>query len=52
MESTKLMAEVLSELHVRPIERSEEARFREQMARHHYLGNLAKIGETAARNWA
>jgi hypothetical protein len=40
------MSEVLSELQVRPVERSEEARFQEQMARHHYLGALQKIGET------
>ncbi len=40
------MAQVLSELQVRPVERSEEARYREEMARHHYLGDLAKIGET------
>ena len=40
------MTQVLSELQVRPIERSEEARYREQMAQHHYLGDLAKIGET------
>ncbi len=41
----KPMAQVLSELQVRPVERSEEQRYREQMARHHYLGDLAKIGE-------
>ena len=40
------MAEGRTKLHVRPVERSEEARYREEMARHHYLGNLAKIGET------
>ncbi|MBK7237779.1 MAG: DUF4338 domain-containing protein [Sterolibacteriaceae bacterium] len=45
MESMKPMAQVLSELQVRPVERSEEQRYREQMARHHYLGDLAKIGE-------
>ncbi|WP_169070161.1 ISAs1 family transposase [Candidatus Accumulibacter contiguus] len=28
------------------VERSEEERYQEQMARHHYLGALAKIGET------
>ena len=32
---------------MRPVEPSEEARHQEQMARHHYLGALAKIGETA-----
>ena len=46
MESTNPMTEVLSELQVRPIERSEEARYRTQMAQHHYLGDLAKIGES------
>ena len=46
MATTQLMAEVRTQLHVRPVERSEEARYREEMARHHYLGNLAKIGET------
>ncbi len=46
MESTKLIAQVLSELHVRPVVRSEEERYQAQMARHHYLGDLAKIGET------
>ena len=34
------------EIRVRPVERGEEARYQEQMARHHYLGALAKIGET------
>jgi hypothetical protein len=46
VKSTEGMSEVLSELQVRPVERSEEARFQEQMARHHYLGALQKIGET------
>ena len=36
----------LSELHVRLVERHEEPRYKEQMALHHYLGDLAKIGET------
>ena len=40
------MPQVLSELRVRPVERSEEDRYREEMARHHYLGNLNKIGES------
>ena len=31
---------------MRPVERSEEARYQEQMAHHHYLGELPKIGET------
>ena len=46
MESTNPMTAVLSELQVRPIERSEEARYRAQMAQPHYLGDLAKIGES------
>ena len=46
MESTKPIKEVLSELRVRSVARSEESRYREEMARHHYLGDLAKIGET------
>jgi hypothetical protein len=46
MESAALIGETLSELQVRPVERSEERRYQEQMARHHYLGALAKIGET------
>jgi hypothetical protein len=46
MESAEFTSEALSELHVRPVERSEEGRYQEQMARHHYLGDLAKIGET------
>ena len=46
MESVKITKERLSELQVRPVERSEEARYQEQMARHHYLGKLPKIGET------
>ena len=46
MEWAQWTKEALSELRVRPVERSEEARYQEQMARHHYLGALAKIGET------
>lgn len=46
METAKPLTEVLSALRVRPVERGEEERYREQMARHHYLGDLAKIGET------
>ena len=34
------------DIRVRPVARSEEGRYQEQMARHHYLGALAKIGET------
>lgn len=33
-------------LRVRPMERGEEARYRELMAQRHYLGDLAKIGDT------
>ena len=39
-------ATILAELHVRLVERHEEPRYKEQMALHHYLGRLAKIGET------
>ncbi len=46
MESVELTSEALSELEVRPIERSEEGCYQEQMAHHHYLGALPKIGET------
>ena len=46
MESAKITNEALSELQVRPVERSEETRYKVQMARHHYLGELPKIGET------
>ena len=46
MESAKFTNEALSELQVRPVEQSEETRYQEQMARHHYLGELPKIGET------
>jgi Domain of unknown function (DUF4338)/DDE_Tnp_1-associated len=46
MESNAMASEELAQLRVRPVERSEEARYQEQMARHHYLGELAKIGET------
>jgi len=46
MESTEFTSEALKEIQVRPVERSEEARYQEQMASHHYLGALAKIGET------
>jgi hypothetical protein len=46
MESADFTNEALSELQLRPVERSEETRYQEQMARHHYLGELAKIGET------
>ena len=46
MESAEFTNKALSELQVRPVERSEETRYQEQMARHHYLGDLPKIGET------
>lgn len=46
MESAKFTSETLSEVQVRPVARSEEDRYQEQMARHHYLGALPKIGET------
>jgi len=46
MEPTKLGSGALLEIRLRPVERSEEARYREQLARHHYLGDLPKIGET------
>lgn len=39
-------ATTLAELHVRLVERHEEPRYKEQMALHHYLGRLSKIGET------
>ena len=47
MEAGEFSNEALSEIRVRPVERGEEARYQEQMAQHHYLGALAKIGETA-----
>jgi hypothetical protein len=46
MESVTFIGESLSELRVRPVERCEEARYQAQLARHHYLGELPKIGET------
>jgi len=46
MELTEFTSEALKEIRVRPVARSEEVRYQEQMARHHYLGALAKIGET------
>jgi hypothetical protein len=36
----------LWELQVRPVERNEEQRYQAEMAQHHYLGALKKIGET------
>ena len=46
MEAAEFTREVLSELQVRPVDRHEEARYQEQMERHHYLDALAKIGQT------
>lgn len=46
MERPKLHDNLCTELQVRPIKRDEEARYRAQMARWHYLGDLVKIGET------
>ena len=46
MESAEFTSAELKEIRVRPVERGEEARFQEQMACHHYLGALPKIGET------
>jgi hypothetical protein len=46
MELTEFTSAALKEILVRPVQRSEEARYQEQMARHHYLGALAKIGQT------
>jgi Domain of unknown function (DUF4338)/DDE_Tnp_1-associated len=46
MEAAEFTSEMLSELRVRPAEPCEESRYQEQMARHHYLGALAKIGQT------
>jgi hypothetical protein len=36
----------LKEIHVRLVSPYEEGRYRELMQTHHYLGDLAKIGET------
>lgn len=36
----------LKQIAVRPVSASEEARYRELMQQHHYLGDLAKIGHT------
>ena len=46
MVPAKFTNDSLSTLQVRPVERSEEARYQEQMAHYHYLGALPKIGET------
>lgn len=43
----KLPMEInLEQLSVRPASKSEELRYRELMQKHHYLGDLAKIGHT------
>ena len=46
MESADWASEALFARHVRLVERHEEARYQEQMARTHYLGALPKMGET------
>ena len=46
MEPAEYTHQDLWEIQVRPVQRGEEARYQEQMARHHYLGDLAKIGQT------
>ena len=47
MEAAEFTNEALSEIRVRLVERGEEVRYQEQMAQHHYLGALPKIGEAA-----
>ena len=46
MELTEFTNEALMDIQVRPVARTAEGRYREQMARHRYLGAPAKIGET------
>lgn len=46
MEAQAWTPAALAELCVRLVERSEESAYQAQMARHHYLGALPKIGET------
>jgi len=36
----------LSELQIHLVARHEKSRYKELIAQHHYLGDLAKIGET------
>jgi hypothetical protein len=36
----------LEHLHVRPVHKVEEPRYRRLMQQYHYLGDLAKIGHT------
>ena len=43
---TEFTNEELLEIRARPTERTEQVRYQEQMARHHNLGALTKIGET------
>ena len=46
MQPDAFTSAALSKLQVRLVERHEEPRYKEQMALHHYLGDLSKIGET------
>ncbi len=46
MQADRSSNTALSKFQVRPVERPEEPRYKELMAQHHYLGDLAKIGET------
>ena len=46
MGSAEFTNEALSELQVRPVERNEGRRYQEQMAQHHSLGDLPKMGQT------
>jgi hypothetical protein len=46
MEMAEFNKEALGEIQVRAVERSEERKYQQQMAGHHYLGALGKIGET------
>lgn len=46
MGSAQFTNAALSELQVRAVERGEENRYQEQMARHQYLGALPKIGDS------
>src|SRR5881409_1851219 len=46
MELAEFSKETLADIQVRPVERSEEPQYQQQMARHHNLGALGKIGDT------
>ncbi|MDA8114433.1 MAG: hypothetical protein ACYC2J_07500 [Acidithiobacillus ferrooxidans] len=46
METVKSFNSPLASIQVRPIKRSEEARYQALMAAHHYLGAVPRIGET------